>query len=58
LIIDNCAHPDFRETLRGYISHLKKGHEPLSLRLAFAMHQKFIREGDMRGVDWEDYLRT
>lgn len=53
LIIDNCAHPEYREQLRDYLKIVKPGHEPLSLRRAFTMHRKFIDEGDMRGVDWE-----
>jgi hypothetical protein len=33
---------------------VKKGHEPLSLRFAFAMHQKFVRDGDMHGVEFAE----
>jgi acetyl-CoA hydrolase len=57
LIIDNCAHPDFRDQLNGYLSHVKAGHELLSLRLAFGMHQKFVQQGDMRNVDWDDLIK-
>jgi acetyl-CoA hydrolase len=53
LIIDNCAHPEYRNQLHDYLKVLKTGHEPLSLRYAFAMHQKFFRDGDMRGVEWD-----
>lgn len=28
LIIENCAHPDFREELRGYLHMVKSGHTP------------------------------
>ena len=54
LIIDHCAHPDFRDQLRGYMKllHLET-HEPLSLTGAFAMHRQFLETGDMRGVDWD-----
>ncbi len=54
LIIDNCAHPDFRDQLRGYMRllHLDT-REPLSLTGAFAMHRQFLETGDMRGVDWD-----
>jgi acetyl-CoA hydrolase len=52
LIIDKCAHPDFREQLRDYIKVVKEGHELLNLRAAFAMHRKFLADGDMKGVDW------
>jgi acetyl-CoA hydrolase len=52
LIVDHCAHPDFRAELHAYFDHLDKGHVPQSLASAFAMHEQFLRTGDMRGVDW------
>jgi acetyl-CoA hydrolase len=55
LIIDNCAHPDFREQLRDYLKLTKEGHEPLSLSLGLAMHRQFLRHGDMRNINWEEY---
>lgn len=57
LIIDNCAHPDFRDELREYLSLVDKNiHEPVSLSMAFAMHRKFKTTGDMRNVNWKEYL--
>jgi len=55
LIIDRCAHPDFREQLYGYLNLVGDGHTPLSLSRAFAMHVQFKRTGDMRGIDWENW---
>ena len=55
LIIDRCAHPDFREQLYGYLNLVGNGHTPLSLSRAFAMHVQFKRTGDMRGIDWENW---
>ena len=55
LIIDKCAHPDFREQLEGYLNLVGEGHTPLSLSRAFAMHVQYRRTGDMRGVDWENW---
>ncbi len=55
LIIDNCAHPDYRDQLRHYLKLTKEGHEPLSLSLGLAMHRQFLRHGDMRGIEWEEY---
>jgi succinate CoA transferase len=52
IIIDKCAHPEYKKQLHEYLKVVKMGHEPISLRAAFAMHQKFVREGDMRGIDW------
>ncbi|HRC85838.1 MAG TPA: succinate CoA transferase [Thermoanaerobaculia bacterium] len=51
-IIENCAHPDYREALHDYLGVVKTGHEPINLRAAFNMHRKFLVDGDMRGVSW------
>lgn len=53
-IIDNCAHPDYRQQLRAYLKVRKEGHAPLSLGYALAMHQRFALAGDMRGVQWNE----
>jgi len=55
LLINNCAHPDYREQLHDYLRLTKAGHEPLSLSLGLAMHRQFLRHGDMRHIDWEEY---
>ncbi|HUJ43618.1 MAG TPA: acetyl-CoA hydrolase/transferase family protein [Opitutaceae bacterium] len=52
LIIEQCAHPDFRDTLRHYFDMAKGGHTPQTLSAAFRMHEQFLKKGDMRGVDW------
>jgi propionyl-CoA:succinyl-CoA transferase len=48
-VIQNCAHPTFREQLRDYLKFVKPGHEPLSFSACFGMHEKFVHDGDMRG---------
>ncbi|MBE2205829.1 MAG: acetyl-CoA hydrolase/transferase family protein [Chthoniobacterales bacterium] len=53
LIVDKCAHPDFRPELHGYFDSVTKGQTPATLGAAFAMHQRFLDTGDMRGVDWK-----
>jgi succinate CoA transferase len=56
VIIDHCAHPDYREQLRDYLHLTKAGqHEPISLSLGLAMHRQYLRHGDMHGIDWEEY---
>jgi len=55
LIVDNCAHPQFRAQLHAYFDAVKDGHVPQSLGAAFAMHAQFLKTGDMRGVDWSAY---
>ena len=57
LIINNCAHPEFREQLTQYLDLVKLGHTPQSLSLAFAMHRQFDRTGDMRGIEWEEWRK-
>ncbi len=52
LIVDHCAHPDFREELYGYFVKVRGGQTPATLGAAFAMHEKFRKTGDMRGADW------
>ncbi len=52
LIIENCAHPEYKKDLLAYVEHLPVCHTPQSLNAAFAMHQKFVETKDMRGVDW------
>jgi propionyl-CoA:succinyl-CoA transferase len=49
LIINNCAHPDYRAKLQSYVDTAQKGHSPESLTNAFAMHRQFLKTGDMRG---------
>jgi len=53
LIIQNCAHPEFREELMGYLKMVAGGHTPHTLNAAFALHSQFLKTGDMRGVDWK-----
>ncbi len=48
LIIENCAHPDYRDALRAYLRFAADGHTPHTLDEAFSFHQRYIRTGDMR----------
>ncbi|HET9598885.1 MAG TPA: succinate CoA transferase [Anaeromyxobacteraceae bacterium] len=52
LVIERCAHPDYRPILRDYLRQVDEGHARQSLRLAFAMHRHYLAGGDMRTVDW------
>jgi succinate CoA transferase len=47
-IIENCAHPDFREALRAYVKAAGGGHTPHTLEEAFSFHTRYLRTGDMR----------
>ena len=54
-IIENCAHPDYKELLWDYIKISSKGHTSHCINAALAMHDTLIKKGDMRLVNWEDY---
>jgi acetyl-CoA hydrolase len=58
LIVDRCAHPNFRDELHGYFDQVKNGQTPATLSAAFAMHQQFLNTGDMRGVDWKKFFAS
>ena len=53
LIIDNCAHPDFRDPLHAYLKLVRGGHTPQRLSAAFSFHCEFLKSGDMRKLDWK-----
>ncbi|GHC05594.1 succinate CoA transferase [Cerasicoccus arenae] len=53
-IIENCANPEYREDLHHYLESVKEGHTPQSLALAYSMHQAYLKNGDMRTVNWTD----
>ncbi|GAA6005341.1 hypothetical protein JCM10207_002944 [Rhodosporidiobolus poonsookiae] len=60
LIIEKCAHPDYRAQLQEYYDRalfecLKKGaaHEPHMLRNAFKMHTNFEENGTMKLDKWD-----
>jgi acetyl-CoA hydrolase len=50
LIIEKCAHPDFRDELRCYLAFCREGHEPFNFDHAFAFHRRYLATGDMRGA--------
>lgn len=52
LIIENCAHPDYRNLLRKFLSFGGQKHVPINLARAYDMHLAFQQFGDMRKVDW------
>ncbi len=48
LIIENCAHPDYRPLLREYLQLGVKGQTPQDLYNCFAFHQAVLEHDDMR----------
>ena len=50
-IIENCAHPDYKQKLRDYLERAKSGklkHTPHLLNEALSWHQKFVETGSMK----------
>jgi acetyl-CoA hydrolase len=55
LIVERCAHPGYRDSLREYLTLANQGHEPYLPGLSAAMHRQFELTGDMRGVRWTEF---
>jgi len=53
------AHPDYQPLLRDYLKYSERfsGHTHHCLSAAFAMHDTFLRKGDMRLTDWAEYIK-
>jgi hypothetical protein len=56
LIIDNCAHPDFRKELHEYLKISRSGHTPQTLSAAFAFHCRFLETGSMHSVGRQEVI--
>ncbi len=54
-VIENCAHPDYKQLLWDYLKISTKGQTCHSLSAALGMHQVFLKKGDMRLTDWGDF---
>jgi len=53
IVIDNCAHPEYREMLKDYLKSVARGHTPQTLAKAFSMHEAFVNLGDMRKASFK-----
>lgn len=56
-IIENCAHPDYRQLLWDYLKLSAGGHTKHCLSAAFAMHDTLVRKGDMKLTDFAEYVK-
>ena len=56
-IINNCVDPQYRPLLNEYLEMSKTAHTPHTLSCALAMHEEFLKSGDMRNTKWENYKR-
>ena len=52
VVIDNCAHPEFRPVLHDYVQRAEArpvaGHTPHILSEAFSFHLRYLASGSMR----------
>ncbi len=56
-IIENCAHPDYKQLLWDYLKIAKMGQTRHNLPAAFAMHDTLARKGDMKLTDFSEYVK-
>jgi acyl-CoA hydrolase len=56
-IIENCAHPDYKQLLWDYLKISKMGQTRHCLTAAFAMHDTLARKGDMKLTDFAEYVK-
>ena len=56
-IINHCVDPQYRPLLNEYLEMSKTAHTPHTLSCALAMHEEFLKSGDMRNTKWENYKR-
>ena len=56
-IIENCAHPDYKQLLWDYLKLGTGGHTRHCLTAAFAMHDTLARKGDMHLTDFSEYVK-
>ncbi|MBQ4507482.1 MAG: acetyl-CoA hydrolase/transferase family protein [Paludibacteraceae bacterium] len=52
-IIEKCVDPAYKPMMREYLEKSKVAHTQHNLHLAFAMHEEFLRSGDMRNTRFE-----
>ena len=55
LLIEKCAHPDYKQLLWDYLKISKCGHVSHNVAAALGMHATFERSGDMRLTDWSKF---
>ena len=53
VVIEKCAHPDYKEALFEYVERAEKGgqsalHTPHDLKEALGWHQRFVETGSMK----------
>ena len=54
-IIENCAHPDYRQQLCDYLKLQKKGHTPQNIYACYEFYKEFMEKKTMKGVDFSKF---
>ena len=56
-IIENCAHPDYKEILWDYYKLSgAKAQTPHYIKAALGMHAELAKSGDMRNINWSEHM--
>ncbi|SHF65624.1 succinate CoA transferase [Bacteroides faecichinchillae] len=57
-IIENCAHPDYKQLLWDYLKLAgDKAQTPHAIQAALGMHAELAKSGDMKNTDWAAYSK-
>ncbi len=48
ILIEKCANPEYKDLLRKFLKEGVMGHTPQTLARAYAFHEAFLSQGDMR----------
>ena len=57
-IIENCAHPDYKELLWDYLKLAgNRAQTPHAIQTALGMHAELAKSGDMKNTNWAEYAK-
>ena len=57
-IIENCAHPDYKQLLWDYLKLADgKAQTPHAIQAALGMHAELAKSGDMKNTNWAEYAK-
>ena len=57
-IIENCAHPDYKQLLWDYLKLAGNwAQTPHAIQAALGMHAELAKSGDMKNTNWAEYSK-
>ena len=57
-IIENCAHPDYKQLLWDYLKLAGgRAQTPHAIQAALGMHAELAKSGDMKNTNWAEYAK-